>query len=473
MERQLGLTQRVAALRQRLDALGGQERPPGEDAGRLQEVHRQLRQLNARGGQIDSALAEMAPAVELPAGPPPLPARLAWRTRRLLLQGRELLDGLKALANSWPATTGPDPLWPLYQQTLALAEVVLRAVQTFPDEATEQLRLCEGLEAALATVAERLAGLRGLIARRSADLDRLEALSHHLAALAQGRPVLLRPLQDLAETVMTDAREGAAIGWLVATPDRPEQWAAAHGLNTAQVLARVAEHDPDWRGRLADAVLAALVHDAGMAGVPPTVLATAGPLDDEARRQIEAHVGVGAEAVKRLAPAEGWLVDAVRAHHERLDGTGYPTGAQGRDVPRLARLLAVCDTYAALCVGRPHRPARAPRAALTETLLEAEKGRLDPTLAELLLTLGFYPAGTAVELSDGRVGVVVATTARAGDWNSPARPVVQVLLGEDGQPLPWPEHLNLAQATGRHVVRSLTPAEAEELLGRRFWYLLA
>jgi HD-GYP domain-containing protein (c-di-GMP phosphodiesterase class II) len=206
--------------------------------------------------------------------------------------------------------------------------------------------------------------------------------------------------------------------------------------------------------------------------MPQEILTLAGAPTEDQRRQIEAHAGLAAEAVNRLAPAEAWLVEAVRMHHERLDGTGYPAGARGAEIPRLARLLAVCDVYAALASPRPHRQAFTPRAALTETLLEAEKGRLDPELAELLLELTFYPVGTVVELSDGRIGQVVATHRVHGDLNSPARPVIQLLSAEGEVPLPWPEHLNLARAEGQHIVRSLTPEESRAFAGVRHWQLL-
>jgi hypothetical protein len=134
--------------------------------------------------------------------------------------------------------------------------------------------------------------------------------------------------------------------------------------------------------------------------------------------------------------------------------------------------LAVCDVYAALSSARPQRPALPARAALTETLLEAEKGRLDAALAELLLTLSFFPIGTGVELSDGQIGLVVATNPLTSDLASPARPVVMLFIGSDGQPLAWPKYVNLAQSQGRHIVRGLTTAETRAVLGPRHWELL-
>ena len=215
-------------------------------------------------------------------------------------------------------------------------------------------------------------------------------------------------------------------------------------------------------------MLAALVHDAGMMGVPVEVLSEAGPLDDAGRRAIEAHTRLGAEMVRRLLPEAAWLVEAATAHHERLDGTGYPAGLREVQVSSLARLIAVCDTYAALCCPRPHRLARETRTALTDTLLLAESGQLDKGHAERLLQLSFYPVGSAVELADGSVGVVAATHAGRRDLNMPSRPVVALLTDSQGQPRPTVVHLDLAQVESQSIVRSLSPMERRELLGGQF-----
>ena len=153
------------------------------------------------------------------------------------------------------------------------------------------------------------------------------------------------------------------------------------------------------------------------------------------------------------------------AHHERLDGTGYPDGLRDQQVTPLARFLAVADVFAALCADRPHRAARESRTALTDTLLLAEQGLLDRQCAELLLQLSFYPVGTAVELGDGAVGVVAATPGSWRDLNSPARPVVAVLLDAQGHRLPRPHHLDLVQCEHNSIVRSLSVKERRAVLG--------
>src|SRR6185312_7584082 len=266
----------------------------------------------------------------------------------------------------------------------------------------------------------------------------------------------------------TDAQECGPLRFLEGNPCRPAHFIACHSLTTARVMGRILRHDPELRGRPLDALLAALVHDVGMLRVPPEILAHSGPLDDEQRRAVESHCHQGVRMVAPLLLDAPWLAEAVSAHHERLDGTGYPDGLREFQIKPLTRLLAVCDVYASLCARRAHRAARQTRAALTDTLLLAEQGQLDRHYAECLLHLSFYPVGSVVELADGAVGVVVATPQPRRDLNSPARPVVALLMDGQGQPLPLPHHVDLAQCESPSIVRTLSTAESRELLGGRF-----
>jgi HD-GYP domain-containing protein (c-di-GMP phosphodiesterase class II) len=243
---------------------------------------------------------------------------------------------------------------------------------------------------------------------------------------------------------------------------------AAHSLNVAQVVARVVRQDPEWRGRALDPVLAALVHDVGMLIIPPESFLHGGPLDDDQRRAVEGHTLRGEIAARRLLPNGPWLADATLSHHERLDGTGYPNGRRDEQIGALPRLLAVCDVYAALCSARPHRPTRETRTALTDTLLLADNGALDRYHAERLLHLSFFPVGTVVELADGAVAIVVATHQIRRDLSTPARPVLAVLTDPQRQALPAPRHIDLAEAEGHSIVRSLSATERRAVLGKRF-----
>lgn len=110
---------------------------------------------------------------------------------------------------------------------------------------------------------------------------------------------------------------------------------------------------------------AARVHDLGKALIPGSVMTKAGPLDDDEWRLIRAHPAVGAEILASCA-APLQVVDAVRSHHERWDGAGYPQGIGGRDIPLAGRIIAAADAYCAMVEPRVYRAPRTSASARAE-----------------------------------------------------------------------------------------------------------
>jgi HD-GYP domain-containing protein (c-di-GMP phosphodiesterase class II) len=380
-----------------------------------------------------------------------------------------LLGHLRAVADDalLPTAAG-DPLAHLYRETVSMTDTVLRTVQAFPEAPSAQTRLCDGLEAVLNVVAERLTSMIEALVERRRQSRRRHKLADLLSVLAAGHSIESKMLMPLAEEIQEGALQNAPLLFPdLVTEDLP-QHIAAHSLVVAQVIARLGRHDTEWRNRPLEPILAALVHDVGMLKVPAAILAQQGPLADEYRRMIEAHPLLAADMVIRITPAAAWLVEAAAQHHERLDGSGYPTGLRELQIKPLIRLLAVCDVYAAMCQARAYRPALDTRTALADTLLLAEKGQLDRLWAERLLGLGFYPNGVVVELSDGSVGVVAATHQGRRDLNTPARPVIALLTDTQGQLLPSPRFVDLAEVEGRSILRGLTAQERRERVGRKY-----
>jgi hypothetical protein len=469
------MLEKIAALRERIAPPVPAAEPPRTPAAtplvRVDPTHAvedRIRQGAWHNRLIDRSLRPHDPGAA-PTYAPPMPARLTASGSRLLRKGRDLLQALRDLADDPTLEAGsPDPLGALHGEAIATIDMVLRSVQAFPESASEQLPLCDGLDAILATIEERVAVLTVGLAHRRRETEQIDYLAEILRRLASSQSVGAPPLTALADTVLQETRVGEPLRFLRASANEPARFAAAHGLTVAHVLARLLLHEPDPHIPLQLAITAALVHDVGMVCVPSTLLAKPGPLTDDERRLIEKHTVAGGPMVASLWPGGGWPIDAVTDHHERSDGTGYPLGRKDIQVAEPVRLLAACDVYAALCCPRAHRPACDTRTALTETLLLAERNLLDRRQAERLLGLSFFPAGSVVELSDGATAIVVAAQAGPRGLANPARPVVLLLLDNRTQPLPLPRVVDLVEERERSVLRALTGAERRRLLGRRY-----
>lgn len=469
---------RIAALRQQLEHVQGmaqdiQAADIADGSQRIWKLQKEVEIGSRHLGLVDSTLRQLAPE---PIGGDinALPSQLTARARRTLERGHELLGKLRALADEFaPASALPvdgsgNPLARRYHETVAMTEVALRLLQAFPDAPSAQLRLCDGLDGILQVVVDRVSQLGAAVDQRRSHSEQQLLLGQLLQNVCDGASVPLEEFAPIAESLVTEAQTGLPLRFLHAGPEDPAQFVACHSLTVAGVTARLTRFDADFRAAPLEPVLAALLQDVGMIQVGATILSQQGSLDDEQRRAVEAHTRIGADLLARLYPSSIWLAESAAGHHERMDGTGYPGGLREMQIPSRARLLAVCDVYAALCSPRPYRLRRDTRTALTDTLVMAEKGELDRTFAERLLLLSFYPAGSAVELADGAIGVVVATHQGRRDLQTPSRPVLALLVDSDGNVLPEPQYVDLAQCEGRSIVRSLSPTQRRSILGKRY-----
>ncbi|HEY1188748.1 MAG TPA: HD domain-containing phosphohydrolase [Gemmata sp.] len=472
-----GLLDRISAFRQRLDATPNliPEALPVDAAGALPVVSEaEAFRFSLRRISGTAAAAEA-----------PVP-QYTDRAQRLLTRAKALLDRQRAFTTdplhaACAAKDETDPLVSYHRETVGILDSVVRVAQGFPDSAGAQLKLCDGLNGLLGVVQDRLAVQEKMLAQRHTDEDRIDKLAGFFTLLHGNMPVAMELVAGLAEELLEEARTGRPVRYLAA-PVRsasspggaqsfavPARFVAAHAINVAQVIARLVPFDYEWAGRPLAPVVAALLMDCGMLTVPAAVLEKTDPLTTDERRAIESHPRLGAELLLwRFPNLAGPLAAAIATHHERADGTGYPAGLAGSQVPPLGRLLRVADVYAALNEERPHRPAADPRTALTDMLLLAEQGQLDRDFAEYLLNLSFYPVNTVVELTDGRVGVVVANHTNRLDPRAPGRPVVAVLTDPEGTVLPRAEHLDLSASDRGSIVKAVPAARRRELLGSRY-----
>jgi diguanylate cyclase (GGDEF)-like protein/putative nucleotidyltransferase with HDIG domain len=129
----------------------------------------------------------------------------------------------------------------------------------------------------------------------------------------------------------------------------------------AELIARELRMPPDAVERVR---IAGILHDVGRVGVPDELLAKAGPLSEEEWHWVRSHPEIGARMLETTEFSD--MGDWVLAHHERPDGTGYPEGRAGGEVPLEAAILGAADAYEAMTSRRPYRPPLAPPAASEE-----------------------------------------------------------------------------------------------------------
>ncbi len=137
------------------------------------------------------------------------------------------------------------------------------------------------------------------------------------------------------------------------------------------------------RDELDELARAAQLHDLGKLAVPDEILNKPGPLDEREWAFVRQHTIVG-ERILRASPALRSVASVVRSSHESWDGTGYPDGLTGEDIPLASRIVCACDAYVAMTSNRPYREALSPGDALNE-LMRLAGEQFDPTVVRVLV----------------------------------------------------------------------------------------
>jgi HD-GYP domain-containing protein (c-di-GMP phosphodiesterase class II) len=131
--------------------------------------------------------------------------------------------------------------------------------------------------------------------------------------------------------------------------------------------------------------IASLLHDIGKIGISENILMKRDPLSHEEFEIMKTHSTRGAEILSPLADFEG-CVAGIRHHHERYDGSGYPDGIKGEDIPIIAAIIAVADTFDAMTSDRPYRQGHPKDHALHEIRMYSGI-RFNPRVVDAMVEL--------------------------------------------------------------------------------------
>ena len=165
--------------------------------------------------------------------------------------------------------------------------------------------------------------------------------------------------------------------------DERDHYTAVHSQQVAELAVQIALEMGLPQSEIEKIDIAARVHDIGKVAVPDSILLKPGPLNDEEWVVMKRHPVISAELIEGLE-IYGPVVDAVRHEHERWDGSGYPDGLRGEEIPLMARIIAAADIHNALTTDRPYRSAFS--VERTIQIIEEIRGTdLDPEVADALL----------------------------------------------------------------------------------------
>ena len=166
--------------------------------------------------------------------------------------------------------------------------------------------------------------------------------------------------------------------------DKRDSYTAGHSQRVAyycEIIARAMYHDEEIVNKIKEA---ATLHDVGKIAIPDSILLKPGILTPTEKELINYHLSAGYELLSKVGMYQE-LADIMRHHHERYDGNGYPNGLAGEEIPPLARIMIIADSFDAMTTNRIYKPRKSVEEALKE--IEMLKGsQFDPIVADVAIT---------------------------------------------------------------------------------------
>ena len=236
-------------------------------------------------------------------------------------------------------------------------------------------------------------------------VDDVNAIFEHVSD--GGTLNVIRLKKSVDPVVESMSRNPDACIWL-ARLKQHDKYSYQHSLSAAIWAVALGRQLGLPRHDLRSLAIGCMLMDVGKLRLDPELLTAPRSLSENEADEMRQHVSHGVDIVRESGIINQDVLDIVAHHHERYDGSGYPQGLQGDDIPAFARIAGIVDTYDAITSNRNHAKAVSPSNAI-KLLYRSRNIDFQSELVEVfILAVGVYPAGTIVELTTGEVGVVVS-----------------------------------------------------------------
>lgn len=257
-----------------------------------------------------------------------------------------------------------------------------------------------------------------------------------------------KAMVDAMSTLIIESTDSSTVASLFATHD-VENIAVLHAINVSTLSMIIARHLQLSHDEIRFVGMAALLHDLGEQHIPVRILRNRSHLSEGELSELHRHPDYTVELLEGLSQFPTEVLAIIKCHHERLDGSGYPAHLSGSQLSLPARIVLVVDEYDSLVHKKRGSANLMPAEALGQLYAKAKNLFPEEVVVALIQTLGVYPPGSIVELSDGNVGLVLSL-------NVEARMKPMVLLYEPDASNDRPRVIDLATESGRSIVRGLS-----------------
>ena len=246
-------------------------------------------------------------------------------------------------------------------------------------------------------------------------------------------------LLGLRRLIAEACRLNEDVALATALLERQGRYSIRHAVDVAVACHSVGPALGIDEPELSSTIAAALTMNMSILHMQDDLQGQQNPLSDTQREVIRRHPETSAALLRDRGVTDKLWLDAVLYHHEAIDGTGYPRGKRGQEIPLAAQLVSLADVYCARISNREYRRGLRPNAALRALFLDQGKKVAEGLINRFIKAIGVFPPGTPVRLENGEIAVVTQRGENAG------KPQVCSIMGPRGMPFAVP----IKRDTGR------------------------
>jgi len=230
-----------------------------------------------------------------------------------------------------------------------------------------------------------------------------------MAGIRIGRTIDINESRKIVDNIVDSIlRNADALMWLTKLKEK-DDYTAEHSLNVCILSIAFARHLGHNEADIRKIGLCGFLHDVGKFKIPTEVLNKPGRFTDAEYVMMKKHTVFGRNLLMSLKKSDHAAIDVAFSHHERIDGSGYPRGVTGENIPYYAKIIALTDTYDAITSSRCYDQGRPSMEAL-DIIYKCRGKQFDEELAvEFIRCIGIYPPGSIVLLNTGEVGIVLSS----------------------------------------------------------------
>ena len=234
-----------------------------------------------------------------------------------------------------------------------------------------------------------------------------ELLDRIYMDVASGQELSVENVERIVRPLVASVLRSADAFLFLEGMRQHDDYVYSHAIACGALAAAFGRHLGLPEGTILSLATGGLLMDVGKTRLPSELLRRSDPLSQDEIELVHAHVELGVDIVNAGGINDPDVLDVLRTHHERFDGSGYPAHLPEDAIPMAGRMLAIIDSYDAMCRPRPYRTAISRHEAL-QNIYRARDVLYQAELVEQFqVCMGVYPTGSLVELSTGEVAVVL------------------------------------------------------------------